>query len=61
MMLYQFHLPHTEFTVVEDTVVGASPFVFARVGAGGDAGELTRAGATLIWRDARGRYALWER
>ena len=61
MMLYQFHLPHTEFTVVDDAVVGASPFVFARAGTSGDERALSDAGATLIWRDPRGRYALWER
>ncbi len=61
MMLYQFHLPRTEFTVVEDAVAGTSPYVFARVGSRGDEPELSDAGATLIWRDPRGRYGLWER
>jgi hypothetical protein len=61
MMLYQFHLPRTEFTVVDDAVAGTSPFVFARVGTDGDERILSDAGATLIWRDPRGRYALWER
>jgi hypothetical protein len=61
MMLYQFHLPHTEFTVVDDAVVGTSPFVFARVGSRGDERVLSDAGATMVWRDPRGRYALWER
>lgn len=58
MMLYQFHLPRTEFTVVRDPVARASsPLVFARV----DDGLLMDAGAVLIWRDPRGRYGLWER
>ncbi|HYN34152.1 MAG TPA: hypothetical protein VES40_16130, partial [Ilumatobacteraceae bacterium] len=58
MMLYQFHLPRTEFTVVNDPVTGAtSPFVFARLRDDG----LDEAGASLIWRDPRGRYGLWER
>jgi hypothetical protein len=61
MMLYQFHLPHTEFTVVTEPVPGTSPFVFARVGTDGDERELSGAGAALIWRDPRGRYGLWER
>jgi hypothetical protein len=58
MMLYQFHLPRTEFTVVHDPTAGAtSPFVFARVSESGFA----EAGGDLIWRDPRGRYGLWER
>ena len=61
MMLYQFHLPHTELTVVDDALVGTSPIVFARVGTRGDERGLSDAGATLVWRDPRGRYALWER
>jgi hypothetical protein len=61
MMRYQFHLPRTEFTVVEDAVAGTSPYVFARVGTRGDERALGDAGATLIWRDPRGRYGLWER
>ncbi len=61
MMPYQFHLPYTEFTVVDDALVGTSPIVFARVGTRGDEPELSDAGATLVWRDPRGRHALWER
>ncbi len=58
MMLYQFHLPRTEFTVVNDPVDGAtSPYVFARVAGDGFA----EAGARLVWRDPQGRYGLWER
>jgi hypothetical protein len=58
MMLYQFHLPRTEFTVVNDPVDGAtSPYVFARVTGDGFA----EADARLVWRDPRGRYGLWER
>jgi hypothetical protein len=58
MMLYQFHLPHTEFTVVNDPTAGAtSPYVFARV----DEQAIVESGARLIWRDPRGRYGLWER
>ena len=44
MMLYQFHLPRTEFTVVNDPIDGAmSPYVFARLRDDG----LAEAGATL--------------
>jgi hypothetical protein len=58
MMLYQFHLPRTEFTVVHDPIAGAtSPYVFARVTGDG----FSDAGGRLIWRDPRGRYGLWER
>lgn len=58
MMLYQFHLPRTEFTVVNDPTAGAtSPYVFARV----DEEAIVESGARLIWRDPRGRYGLWER
>jgi len=58
MMAYQFHLPRTEFTVVHDQVDDASsPLVFARVRDDG----FDEVGATLIWRDPRGRYGLWER
>ncbi len=58
MMLYQFHLPRTEFTVVNDPVNGVtSPYVFARLRDDG----LAEAGATLIWRDPLGSYGLWER
>ncbi len=58
MMLYQFYLPRTEFTVVNDLAAAAtSPYVFARLREDG----LAESGATLIWRDPRGRYGLWER
>ena len=58
MMLYQFYLPRTEFTVVNDLDVGASsPYVFARLRDDG----LAESGATLVWRDPQGRYGLWER
>ena len=58
MMLYQFHLPRTEFTVVNDPVSGAtSPYVFARLRDDG----LAEAGATLLWSDPQGRYGLWGR
>ncbi len=58
MMLYQFHLPRTEFTVVNDPVDRAtSPYVFARVTGDGFA----EADARLVWRDPQGRYGLWER
>jgi hypothetical protein len=58
MMLYQFYLPRTEFTVVNDLDVGASsPYVFARLREDG----LAESGATLVWRDPRGLYGLWER
>jgi hypothetical protein len=58
MMLYQFYLPRTEFTVVNDLDADAtSPYVFARLREDG----LAESGATLIWRDPQGRYGLWER
>lgn len=58
MMLYQFHLPRTRFTVVNDPVDGAtSPYVFARLRDDG----LAEVGATLVWRDPQGRYGLWKR
>jgi hypothetical protein len=58
MMLYQFYLPRTEFTVVNDLVGnGTTPYVFARLREDG----LAESGATLAWRDPRGRYGLWER
>jgi hypothetical protein len=58
MMLYQFYLPRTEFTVVNDLADdGTSPYVFARLREDG----LAESGATLVWRDPRGRYGLWER
>jgi hypothetical protein len=58
MMLYQFHLPRTEFTVVHDVGEQASSrFVFARLDVDGVEGS----GARLVWRDPRGRYGLWER
>jgi hypothetical protein len=58
MMLYQFYLPRTEFTVVNDLDADASsPFVFARLREDG----LAESGAALIWRDPQGRYGLWER
>jgi hypothetical protein len=57
MMLYQFHLPRTEFTVVNDIGTPGAPLVFARV----DGDGLAEAGATIVWRDPRGRYALWRR
>ena len=58
MMLYQFHLPRTEFTVVHDVRDGASsPFVFGRI----DVDGFEESGARLVWRDPRGRYGLWER
>ncbi len=58
MMLYQFHLPRTEFTVVNDpSEVGTSPYVFAGI----DDDEVADTGWQLIWRDPRGRHGLWER
>lgn len=58
MMLYQFHLPRTEFTVVNHPSDDAtSPYVFALI----DDDGVADAGGRLIWRDPRGRYGLWER
>jgi hypothetical protein len=58
MMLYQFYLPRTEFTVVNELAADAtSPYVFGRLREDG----LAESGATLIWRDPQGRYGLWER
>jgi hypothetical protein len=56
MMLYQFHLPRTEFTVVHDRAESTSQYVFAKVT--GDGFE--NSGARLVWRDPRGLYGLWE-
>jgi hypothetical protein len=61
MMLYQFHLPHTEFTVVTEATAGDADFVFARIGPRGDEDALRAAGSALVWRDPRGRFGLFER
>ncbi len=58
LMLYQFHLPRTEFTVVSDPVAGATAvYVFAPIGDR----ALIESGARLVWRDPRQPIGLWER
>jgi len=58
MMLYQFHLPHTEFTVVSDPLAaGTSDYVFAPT----DNDALLDSGAQVLWTDPRRPIALWER
>lgn len=59
MMLYQFYLPHTEFTVVNDPGGATSDLVFARVDAEADA--VADPPARLIWADPRGAYGLFRR
>jgi hypothetical protein len=58
MMVYQFHLPHTEFTVVSDPLLEAtSDYVFAPTGNE----ALLASGARVVWTDPRRPIALWER
>jgi hypothetical protein len=57
MMLYQFYLPHTEFTVVNGPDDATSPLVFARLDAEAFSDEPVR----LIWVDPRGSYGLYRR
>lgn len=58
MMVYQFHLPHTSFTVVADPVAGGtSDLVFAPTGNE----ALLESGAHVVWTDPRRPIALWER
>ncbi len=56
IQLYQFSLP--DRVVVRDRGVddGVGPFVFAPIGDQ----ELTAAGAKVVWKDPRIKYALWE-
>lgn len=58
MMLYQFYLPRTPFTVVVDPTAGApGTLVFAPT----DDEALTGSGARQVWRDPRRDVALWRR
>lgn len=57
MMLYQFHLPRTPFTVVDDPAVGSARYVFAPI----DDEALRRSGAHLVWRDPRQPVGMWVR
>ena len=57
MMLYQFYLPHTEFTVVNGPDDVTSPLVFARL----DAEVFRDQPVRLIWVDPRGSYGLYRR
>ena len=58
LMLYQMYLPHSEFTVIDDAVAGATaPYVFAPTN---DA-SLRRSGATLVWTEPGRRIGLWKR
>lgn len=59
MMLYQFYLPHTEFTVVNDPGGATADLVFARLDA--DADAVADPPARLIWADPRGAYGLFRR
>jgi hypothetical protein len=59
MMLYQFYLPHTEFTVVNDPGGATADLVFARLDA--DADAVADPPARLIWTDPRGAYGLFRR
>lgn len=59
MMLYQFYLPHTEFTVVNDPAGATADLVFARLQA--DADAVADPPARLIWVDPRGGYGLFRR
>mgnify|MGYP001812291523 FL=1 len=59
MMLYQFYLPHTEFTVVNDPGGASADLVFARLEA--DADTVADPPARLIWLDPRGAYGLFRR
>jgi hypothetical protein len=59
MMLYQFYLPHTEFTVVNDAASATSELVFARLDA--DPDDVADPPARLIWVDPRGGYGLFRR
>jgi hypothetical protein len=59
MMLYQFYLPHTEFSVVNRASEATADYVFARL----DAEPETFADppARLVWVDPRGSYGLFRR
>jgi hypothetical protein len=57
MMLYQYYLPRTEFTVVNDPGSATSDLVFARLDAEGVGDPPPR----LIWVDPRGGYGLFRR
>lgn len=57
MMLYQFHLPRTPFTVVDDPLLGSARYVFAPT----DDADLRRTGARVVWRDPRQPVGLWVR
>ncbi|MGB0112006.1 MAG: hypothetical protein WBP59_02180, partial [Ilumatobacteraceae bacterium] len=57
MMVYQFHLPRTTFTVVHEPTGGDAELVFAPT-----ADEELRAnGAVPIWTDPRRPISLWRR
>jgi hypothetical protein len=57
MMLYQFYLPHTEFTVVHGPDDGTAELVFARLDEDGFRPPAMR----LVWSDPRGGYGLFRR
>ena len=59
MMLYQFYLPRTEFTVVSDADDATAGYVFARLDA--DPAAVAEPPARLIWVDPRGSYGLFRR
>lgn len=58
LMLYQWYLPHSDFTVVGQPLVQASsPYVFAER----DNVVLREAGAEIVWTDPLRPIALWRR
>jgi hypothetical protein len=57
MMLYQFYLPHTEFSVVHGPDDATSTLVFAHL----DAEGFAEPPARLVWTDPKGRYGLFRR
>lgn len=59
MMLYQFYLPDTVFTVVNEAGEATADYVFARLDA--DPETFADPSARLVWVDPRGSYGLFRR
>lgn len=58
LMVYQWYLPGSDFTVVADPLTQAgSPYVFAET----DNAALAASGATRVWRDPSRPISLWRR
>lgn len=58
MMIYQFYLPHNEFTVVDDPLSDpTATYVFAPL----DDATLQDAGARVIWTDPSEPIGLWQK